>query len=113
LQALTLLNDPSVVEAARSLAARAVREGGSEPGQRVRWAWRTVLTRAPEEREAAVLERFYRQSLAHYQNDRKAAEALLSVGQAPRPADIDPAELAAWTAVARALFNLNEAITRN
>jgi hypothetical protein len=29
------------------------------------------------------------------------------------PADVDPAELAAWTHVARVLFNLHETITRN
>ena len=34
-------------------------------------------------------------------------------GQSPIPADIDPAELAAWTSVARVLLNLHETITRS
>src|SRR5438874_3804443 len=45
LAALTLLNDPSFVEAARVLAARLLREGGTTEAERVRWAWRTVLSR--------------------------------------------------------------------
>src|SRR5262249_54534403 len=55
LQALALLNDPSFVEAARALAARIVREGGGTEADRVRRAWRAVLSRPPSEREAAVL----------------------------------------------------------
>ena len=38
---------------------------------------------------------------------------LLKVGYAPVPTDVDTAELAAWTHVARVLLNLHETITRN
>ncbi len=113
LQALALLNDTSFVEAARVLAARTVREGGAADADRIRWVWRTVLSRPPTGREADVLARLYRQSLQQYESDRAAAEALLGVGSAPRPAGIDAAELAAWTAVCRTLLNLNETITRD
>ena len=57
--------------------------------------------------------RLYRQNRRQYEADRAAAAALLGVGLAPRPADVDAAELAAWTAVGRALLNLNETITRD
>jgi mono/diheme cytochrome c family protein len=113
LQALTLMNDPTFVEAARVFAARIVREGGTDVGQRLRWGWRTALGREPSDREADILARLYAQNRAQYEADRAAAEKLLSVGLAPRPADLDPRELAAWTAVARAIFNVSEAITRN
>jgi hypothetical protein len=113
LQALALLNDPSFVEAARVLAARALREGGDTEAGRLGWAWREVLSRPITPREEAVLLRLLRQQLAHYREDRAEAEKLLRVGQAPAPAGLDAAELAAWTAVARALLNLDEAITRN
>jgi hypothetical protein len=113
LAALALLNDPSFVEAARAFAARVVREGGKAEENQVRWAWRAVLSRPPEEREVAALARLYRQEREQYATDRAAAEKLVRVGLSPRPEEIDVAELAAWTAVARALLNLNEAITRN
>jgi hypothetical protein len=51
--------------------------------------------------------------LAAYRSDAKAAEELLNVGLAPRPAKLDKAELAAWTHVARVLLNLHETITRS
>jgi hypothetical protein len=38
---------------------------------------------------------------------------LLAVGQAPAAPGVDPAELAAWTSVARVILNLHEAVTRN
>ena len=41
-----------------------------------------------------------------------AATALLGVGSAPRDPALDPIELAAWTATARAVLNLHEAIAR-
>ena len=47
-----------------------------------------------------------------YRHDPQAAEKLLAVGARPRPADLDPAELAAWTSVARAILNLHEIVTR-
>jgi hypothetical protein len=113
LAALTLLNDPSFVEAARVFAARILREGGAAEAERIRWAWRAVLSRPPAEREVAALARLYRLNREQYESDRAAAKELLRAGLAPQPNDIDVAELAAWTAVARALFNLNETITRN
>ena len=113
LQALTLLNDPSFVEAARVFAGRVLREGGDTDADRIRWAWREVLSRTPNDREAAVVAKLYRQNLTHYQADPRAAEELLGVGLAPRPEEMSAPELAAWTAVARALLNLNETITRN
>src|SRR5438876_6193709 len=60
LAALTLLNDPSFVEAARVLAARLLREGGATDAERIHWAWRAVLSRAPSEREVAALIRLHR-----------------------------------------------------
>ena len=51
--------------------------------------------------------------LAIYQKDSASAAALLKVGLAPPPTDIDQAELAAWTHVARVLLNLHEMITRS
>ena len=112
-QALVLLNDPTYVEAARALAARAIAEGGAAPEERMAWAWREALQRLPRVEELETVMPLYRRHLATYRSDRAAAEALVKVGLAPTPADIDTAELAAWTHVARVLFNLHETITRN
>jgi hypothetical protein len=111
--ALVLLNDPTFVEAARVLAIRVMREGGSDTERRICWAWSVAVGRDASGREATVLRQLFEQDVADYRADGPAAERLVKTGLSPVPSDIDAAELAAWTTVARALFNLGEVITRN
>lgn len=113
LAALALLNDPTFVEAARALATRIMCEGGPTVEERVRWGFRTILSRAPDGTEIATVARLYELNLGVYQSDPESAREFLAVGLAPNPADLDVAELAAWAQAARALLNLHEAITRN
>lgn len=112
-QALVLLNDPSYVEAARVFAARILSQCQGPTAERMEWAWQQALQRAPHEEELKVMQELLDQHLAIYREDTAAATALLGVGQAPAPPEIVPAELAAWTHVARVLLNLHEAITRS
>jgi mono/diheme cytochrome c family protein len=113
LQALVLLNDPIYVESARALAERTIREGGGDVPARVDWVYRTVLSRAPRASEAALVAALVEKHQAQYRSDRAAADALIHTGERPVAADLDPAELAAWTSVARVVLNLHETITRN
>jgi len=112
-QALVLLNDPTYVEAARALAARILKEGGADATSRLTWAWRQALGRAPREDELAAVRAVLDKHLAQYAQDPASAKALLQVGLAPAPQGAAPAELAAWTSVARILLNLHETITRS
>jgi hypothetical protein len=112
LQSLVLLNDPTYVEAARALAQRALKEGGSDKDQRLAWMFRQTLQRDIRPAERDTLSLVLEQSLAEYQEKPAEATALLKVGQAAVPAELNPNELAAWTNVARVLFNLHEIITR-
>ena len=111
-QALVLLNDPSYVEAARSLAARILKECSGSPEERVAWAWRQVLQRLPRVEEMETVMPLVRTHIEHYKADPAAAESLLKTGLTAVPADVDKTELAAWTHVARVLLNLHETITR-
>ena len=52
LQALTLMNDVTFVEAARMLAERMMREGGATPDERIALAFRLVTGARPERRGA-------------------------------------------------------------
>ncbi len=113
LAALVLLNDPSFIECARVYAARIIKEGGKTDAERIAWAWRQALSRVPIEREFVAIARLHQISRKQYAVDRVGALKLISVGSAPRPSDMDLVELAAWTSVARVLFNLDETITRN
>ncbi len=90
LQALTLLNDPVYVEAAAALARRVLREQpAADPDPRLVHAFRLCLTRAPQPAELAALRRLLNDQLAATQS-----------------------ESAAWQAVATALLNLDEMITK-
>ncbi len=112
LQALVLLNDPSYVEAARVLAQRTIQSGGADTMARLRFAFRLCTARVPSEQELAVLSRILDANLARFRQNPAAATRLISVGESPRPADLDPAELAAWTAIGNLLLNLDETITK-
>ncbi|MDQ3623322.1 MAG: DUF1549 and DUF1553 domain-containing protein, partial [Verrucomicrobiota bacterium] len=112
-QALVLMNDPIYVEAARVFAERIVREGGADAAARVRWAFARALSRPPDAEEADALLKLYRSQLGHYQQATDAARQLASVGEWPVASGIELAEVAAWSAVSRAVLNLHETITRN
>jgi hypothetical protein len=112
-QALVLLNDPTYVEASRAFAVRILKECGGDSEARLRWAWRQALCRQPSADELAALQALLKKQLAEYAADEKAAKDLLKVGFAAPPEGMNDAEVAAWTNVARAIFNLYESITRS
>jgi hypothetical protein len=106
LQALTLLNDTVFVEAAQALG----RQISAQPGTaetRAAGLFRRCLTRPPSPDELDLLVTFYRT-----QKQRFAGKALNAAAVAG-PGAGDPAERAAWTAVARALLNLDETMTKD
>jgi hypothetical protein len=112
LQALALLNDPTYVEAARALATRAIQNGGVNEQERLNYTFRQVLGRSPAAEEEAVLIPLYEKHYKQYQAEQDAAAKLLKVGELPAPTDMDNAQLAAWTSIARVILNLHETITR-
>ena len=112
LQALVLMNDPTYVEAARKLAERMMTEAGARPDDRIALGFRLVAARRPEPAESAVLRSLFDDLVDRYRRDPAAALKVLATGEAPRRDGLDPAELAAWTLVASAILNLDEAVTR-
>ena len=113
LAALVMLNDPTFVEAARVFAERIVRDGGETSDNRLDFAYRLAVSRKADGFERNALKELFGSNLKRYRTDAQAARALISTGQAPVADDLDAAELAAWTAVARAVLNMSETIIRN
>ncbi len=109
--ALVLLNDPTFVEAARALAERVLKEAGDDAA-RMDALWRHAVSRRPDSKERDLIEALLARRRAEFADDHAAARALLGVGVAPRDTSLDDVELAAWTATARAVLNLHEAIGR-
>jgi hypothetical protein len=112
LQSLVLMNDPVFVESARALAQRVLAEEPRELSGRLIRAFRHTLGRVPLPAEIEILLHTYDRQLAAFRADPAAADKLLAVGESKLPPAPDKAELAALTAVANVLLNLNETITR-
>src|SRR6185437_2834312 len=111
LQALTLLNNPIFVEAARRLAERSIREGGAAADARVRFAFRLATGRVPDAEEQKFLVDRLAGLLATYRADEPAARALAGVGASGSDGSIVLPELAAYTALANIILNLDEVVT--
>ena len=107
-QALTLLNDPTFVEAARAMAARLL---ALPSGDRLSHGFRLAMGRDIKKTERPSLEKLVAEQTAYYKSNPSEAAKLIKVGFSQSVAD-DPAELAAWTQACRVLLNSHEAITR-
>jgi len=107
-QALTLLNDPTFVEAARAMAARLLAKPAAE---RLDLGFRLAMGREPKTAERPSLEKLVADQMAYYRTNPAEAAKFLKIGFSSAPA-ADPAELAAWTQACRVLLNSHEAITR-
>jgi hypothetical protein len=114
LQALVTMNDEAFFEAAQALAARVLREpdsseNGGASTLRATYAVRLVLSRTPKDDELQRILASYERQLERFRKDGDAAAQVIK-GYALE--GVDPAEQAAWTVVANALLNLDEALTK-
>lgn len=112
-QALTLLNDPTFMEAARVFAARVLKGSDTTDGERLNEAFRRALARSPNKAERGSLLAFLAVQKEHYGQAPDEAAKLIRIGNAP-PSRNNPnrVDLAAWTQVCRVILNLHETITR-
>ncbi len=112
LQALVLMNDEQYIEAARQLAQRMLKEGGSQPADRLRYGFRLTTARDPNDRELAVLTAQLAAQLEHYKANPESAKKLLTLGTTPRDESLNPAEHASYTLIGNLLLNLDETMTK-
>lgn len=112
LQALTLMNEEGMVEAARVLAERTLAGNEGEQTQLVDM-FRRVTARRPSEAEVALLSELLDKNRQHFQSHPEAAEQLVAVGEYPRNSELDPAEVASLSLIANLLLNSDEAVTQH
>lgn len=112
LQALGLMNDVQLLEAARHLGENAQRAAASNVAVGLDFMAERVLTRPLDDFEKTTLQASLTSLLAHYQANPAAAAALLAVGTTPVDASLDPATNATWMLLASELFCLDEAVTK-
>jgi len=111
-QALTLLNDPTFVEAARAFATKLLASPAQSEQARLDEAFKQALARSPRNNERQSLLEFLAVQEDHYKQDPEETKKLMHVGLVPPPPETQETEVAAWTQVCRVILNLHETITR-
>jgi hypothetical protein len=119
LQALTTLNEPLFVECARALALKVLNDSATTDAGRLSAAVKRCLSREPRGDELQVLQDYLEKERQRFAKPNENAWKLLAAGDADKqtiqtalPRGTTPNELAAWTAVARVILNLDETITK-
>jgi hypothetical protein len=113
LQSLNLMNDVTYLEAARKMAERMMREGGSTPEERIGYGFELATARRPGEREREILLGSFGYHRDRFQSDTASAAQYLAQGEAARDQKLDARELAAYAAVASLILNLDAAVTKD
>lgn len=114
LEALVMLNDPSMIDAAIAFASRMLKHPAADQRARLEYGFTLALSRTPDEFEIDALIGLLQDEQKYYQVHQDEAASL--IGSADNFIDAespDPLELAAWTGVARAMLNTYETMTRN
>ncbi|MEM7235167.1 MAG: DUF1553 domain-containing protein, partial [Planctomycetota bacterium] len=106
LQALTLLNDVMLVEAAQAFGGL-IASSSKDDTERVRYAVERALCREATDHEVDLLLSFTRAQRDRFRTNDAKDVAKFAGGDAG-----DAVERAAWTALARALLCLDEFVTR-
>jgi hypothetical protein len=107
LQALVLMNDPQVLEAARVLAQNTANENISED-QKLEKLFRLILCRTPSEKEFKMLRAYFDKEKIRFKNNKQNANAFLQAGEYPQIKTKEIGETAALMQVNQMLFNLDE-----
>jgi hypothetical protein len=113
LQALNLLNDPQMLEAARVLGTKLVESKELSLEEKVATAFRRVISRQPVQSEIDVLLKAYKEEYDRYALNPKEAEQFLMVGEYPHNNSLDQIECAAMMHVVTIVYNLDEAISKS
>lgn len=113
LQALTLMNDVTYLEAARVLAQKMMRDGGTNPEERLTYGFQKVLSRKPTPQELQIIKSAWERRKAKYESDPKAARELRAIGEAYIDMGLNLSELAAYTVTASTILNLDEVVNKD
>jgi hypothetical protein len=119
LQALTTLNEPIFLECARALAMEIVTNGGASDADRLTFAVKRCLSREPSLAEVKTLQAFVDKQRQRFNQPNADPMALMAdddkqkeAAKTKLPQGTTPADMAAWTSLARVVLNLDETITK-
>jgi hypothetical protein len=111
LQALMMMNDPTVLEAARVLSQKLCAENTSA-NDKITTAFRLIICRHPEAKELQILQDYYNDQLNLFKQKQLGADTTLQQGEYPHDDKLDENSEAALMKVISMIYNLEEAITK-
>lgn len=112
LQALVMMNDPMVLEAARVLAIK-LSETYTNEEKAISEAFKRIVCREMKSKEKDLLLEFYQSQMEEFKSDPKKAKQALDVGEYPMSEKAITAENAALMQVILTMYNLEETITKS
>ena len=113
LQALALMNEVTYAEAARALAERMMKEGGESADSRLTTGFRLVTARTPDPETLKVLKSGFERRKKEFEKDEEGAKAFVMQGSSKPDPSLPATELAAYSATASILLNLDRVITKD
>ncbi len=111
LQALMMMNDPTVLEASRVFAQRLEQEK-TPADEKLKKAFRRIICRTPSQKELIILKEYYTRQLQQFAGNKLDAKATLNVGEYPADEKLDLNNTAALMKVISMIYNMEEAITK-
>jgi hypothetical protein len=111
LQALATMNDEQYVEAARTLAERALQSTAEFPA-RLDYLTLRIMARPLRLEEKAIAKKAFDGFLTYYNANPADAEKLLGVGDRKRDPSLSLGEHAAFTMLTNQLLNLDEVLNK-
>jgi hypothetical protein len=112
LQALVMMNDPTVLEASRVLAQKLESEKSSTE-DKITKAFRVIVCRRPSAKELSILKKYYDEQVGLFRLNKLNARATLKAGEYPLNEKPDRNVSAAMMKVVSAIYNLDETITKS
>jgi len=112
LQALVMLNDPTVLEASRVMAERLVAKS-TDVETNIRASFQTIVCRQPTDKELELLKKYYSEEASTFSKQKENAAKVLNVGEFPHEAKADKVRAAALMRVINTLYNMEETITKS
>ncbi len=112
LQALIMLNDPTVLESSRVLAERLIKEN-EDFSQQVEQAFKLILNRKIKEDEKPLFVDFYQKNLDRFETKPDLVEATLNVGEYRMKSEDKRIEIVSLMQVIHMIYNLDEAIVKS
>jgi hypothetical protein len=112
LQALIMMNDPTVLEASRVLAQQLMNEQ-LPVDEKIQKAFRTIICRKASVKEKEILSSYFNEQLQLFQQKKLDAKETVKVGEYPAKETADINSFAALMKTINTIYNMEEAITKS